>query len=70
MRAHCEHSVWTSGFVVSGVGNQLHIEPQDAVIATRWRVYKAAILLGIAGVILLDLGLLMGYGRMWLVSAV
>jgi hypothetical protein len=36
------------------------------VIATRWRVYKAAILLGIAGVILLDLGLLMGYGRKWL----
>lgn len=43
--------------------------PQDAVIATRWRVYKAAILLGIAGVILLDLGLLMGYGRRWLGSA-
>jgi uncharacterized membrane protein YkgB len=43
--------------------------PQDAVIATRWRVYKAAILLGIAGVIVLDLGLLMGYGKMWLGSA-
>lgn len=40
--------------------------PQDAIIATRWRVYRAAILSGIAGVILLDLGLLMGYGRMWL----
>jgi hypothetical protein len=40
--------------------------PQDAVIATRWRIYKTAIVFAIAGVIVVDLGLLMGYGRMWL----
>jgi hypothetical protein len=31
-------------------------EPQDAAIATVWRVYRMAILLGIAGVVLFDLG--------------
>ena len=38
-------------------------DPQDAVIVSVWRTYPAAIVLGVVGVALFDLGLILG--RLW-----